>query len=101
LFDIRYSLRTPGKHIILELPSAEELAKHLQIAKRPQHRLRHLDPGETCEVDTPNLAFAIKRVGNYKIEANQDNSISTITVFQGEGEVIGGGLSKSEWPPLL
>jgi hypothetical protein len=56
-------------------------------------RLRHMDPGETYEVDTPNLAFAIKRAGDYRIEVNPDNNISIVTVFQGEGEVIGGGRS--------
>jgi hypothetical protein len=56
-------------------------------------RLRHLDPDETYEVNTPNLAFAIKRAGDYRIEANPDNNTSVITVFQGEGEVIGGGRS--------
>jgi hypothetical protein len=56
-------------------------------------RLRRLDPGNTYEVDTPNLAFIIKRAGDYLIEANPDNSTSIITVRQGEGEVIGGGRS--------
>jgi hypothetical protein len=56
-------------------------------------RLHHLDPGETYEVDTPNLAFAIKRAGDYRIEANPDTNTSNITVFQGEGEAIGGGRS--------
>ncbi len=57
-------------------------------------RLRHLDPGDSYEVDTPNLAFAIKRAGDYLIEANPDNNnTSIITVRQGEGEAIGGGRS--------
>jgi hypothetical protein len=29
MFDIRYSFREDGKFIILELPTAEELAKHI------------------------------------------------------------------------
>ena len=56
-------------------------------------RLRRLDPGDTYEVDTPNLAFVIKRAGDYLIEANPDNNTSIITVRQGEGEAIGGGRS--------
>ena len=56
-------------------------------------RLRRLDPSDIYEVDTPNLAFAIKRAGDYRIEANPDNDTSIITVIQGEGEVIGGGRS--------
>jgi len=30
LFDIRYSIMEHGKHIVPELPTAEESAKHLQ-----------------------------------------------------------------------
>jgi hypothetical protein len=34
LFDIRYSLKAHGKFIILELPTAEGLAKHLPSISR-------------------------------------------------------------------
>jgi hypothetical protein len=34
LFDIRYSFKEHGKSIILELPTAEELAKHLGAAQK-------------------------------------------------------------------
>jgi len=33
LFDIRYSFGKHGKQIIVELPTAEELAKHLPAEK--------------------------------------------------------------------
>jgi hypothetical protein len=56
-------------------------------------KLRSLDQDNAFEVDTPNLAFAIKRPGNYRIDANPDTNKTIITVWQGEGEVIGGGRS--------
>jgi hypothetical protein len=56
-------------------------------------RLRQLDPENTFEVDTPNLAFAIRRPGNYRIDVRPDANETIITVRQGEGEVIGGGRS--------
>ena len=56
-------------------------------------RVRHLDPGNTFEVDTPNIAFAIRRPGTYRIDAHPSDSASVITVRQGEGEAIGGGRS--------
>ncbi|HYK88685.1 MAG TPA: DUF6600 domain-containing protein [Acidobacteriota bacterium] len=56
-------------------------------------RLRRLDPGNTLEVDTPNVAFAIKRPGNYRIDAHPDNNATIATVYQGEAEAIGGGRS--------
>jgi hypothetical protein len=55
--------------------------------------LRHLEPGDTYEVDTPNLAFSINRPGNYRVDSFPDQNQSVITVRQGEGEVIGGGRS--------
>ncbi len=56
-------------------------------------RLRGLDPGNTFEVDTPNLAFVMKRPGNYRIDTHPDNNSTITTVYQGEGEAVGGGRS--------
>ena len=55
--------------------------------------LRHLDPNEIYEIDTPNIAFSIKRPGDYRIDSFPDSQQSVITVRQGEGEAIGGGRS--------
>src|SRR5579863_2790757 len=54
-------------------------------------RLRRLDPNETYEVDTPNLAFSILRPGVYRIDANTDGNRTAVTVRQGQGQVTGGG----------
>ncbi len=56
-------------------------------------RLRRLDPGNAFEIDTPNLAFAINRPGDYRIETDPDSHTTVITVRMGEGEAIGGGRS--------
>ncbi len=56
-------------------------------------RLRRLDSGNVFEVDMPNLAFVIKRPGNYRIDAHPETSTTVTTVYQGEGEAIGGGRS--------
>jgi len=54
-------------------------------------RLRHLDDDQTFEVDTPNLAFSLLRQGEYRIETDPDNNVTTVSVFRGQGEVTGGG----------
>jgi uncharacterized protein DUF6600 len=54
-------------------------------------RVRHLDPDETFEIDTPNLAFSILREGNYKIDVNEAGDTTIVTVRNGQGEVTGGG----------
>jgi len=56
-------------------------------------RLRRLDPGNSFEVDTPNLAFTINRPGDYRLETDPNSNRTAITVRQGEGEVVGGGRS--------
>ncbi len=56
-------------------------------------RLRGLDPGNSFEVDTPNLAFTINRPGDYRLETDPNSNRTAITVRQGEGEVVGGGRS--------
>ena len=56
-------------------------------------RVRHLDDGDTFEVDTPNLAFDIQNTGEYRIDVNPDGNETLVTVWQGRGEVTGGGYS--------
>jgi hypothetical protein len=56
-------------------------------------RVRHLDDGDFVEVDTPTLAFAIQSTGEYRIDVNSDGSQTDTTVWQGRGEVTGGGSS--------
>jgi hypothetical protein len=54
-------------------------------------RVRHLDDDDIFEVDTPNLAFSIQRPGEYRVDVNGDGNETVTTVWQGRGEVTGGG----------
>jgi len=54
-------------------------------------RLRHLDDGDTFEVDTPNLAFSLLRTGEYRVDVNAEGDTTIATVWRGRGEVTGGG----------
>ena len=54
-------------------------------------RVRHLDDDETIEVDTPNIAFDVQRMGEYRIDVHPDGQASVIDVFSGRGEAVGGG----------
>jgi hypothetical protein len=56
-------------------------------------RLRHLDDGDTVEVDTPNLAFSLLQAGEYRIDVNADGSETDTRVWHGRGEATGGGAS--------
>lgn len=54
-------------------------------------RVRRLDPGQIFEVDTPNLAFTLRKPGEYRISVEPDGSATTIVVRKGQGEVYGEG----------
>ena len=56
-------------------------------------RLRGLDPDNSFEIDTPSLAFTIRRPGDYRIDTHPDRNVTVVTVRQGEGEAVGGGRS--------
>jgi hypothetical protein len=61
-------------------------------------RVRRLEPDETFEIDTPNLAFSILRPGNYKINVNEAGNATVVVVRDGEGEVTGGGSAYAVHP---
>jgi hypothetical protein len=56
-------------------------------------RVRRLEPNQVFEVDTPNLAFVIRRPGEYRIEVDPERDGTTIFVRNGQGEVYGGNAS--------
>jgi FecR protein len=56
-------------------------------------RVRHLDDEDLFEVDTPNLAFTLQRTGEYRIDVDGDHDQTSVTVWNGRGEVTGGGYS--------
>jgi len=55
--------------------------------------VRHLDNNDLFEVNTPNLAFTLRRPGEYRIDVDGDRGETNITVWNGGGEVTGGGNS--------
>ena len=56
-------------------------------------RVRRLDPGQVFEIDTPNLAFTLRKPGEFRIDVDRDGEATTIVVRRGEGEVVGGSES--------
>jgi hypothetical protein len=54
-------------------------------------RVRRLGQNQVFEVDTPNLAFTLRRAGTYRIEVDPDGQYTTIVMRAGQGEVYGQG----------
>ena len=55
--------------------------------------VRHLYNGEVWEVDTPNLAFTVKKPGDYRFDVDPNGDSTVVTVRKGEGEATGQGPS--------
>ena len=56
-------------------------------------RVSRLDAHQMLEVDTPNLAFMVRKPGTFRIEVDADGNATTIIVRNGQGEVAGDGAS--------
>ncbi len=53
--------------------------------------IRKLYGGEVYEIDTPNLAFTVKKSGDYRFDVDPNGDSTTVTVWKGEGEATGQG----------
>ncbi len=54
-------------------------------------RLRPLESGDTYEVDTPQGTLSLGEAGHYRVDVTPDGARSTLTVRDGDAEVITGG----------
>ena len=46
-------------------------------------RVRRLEPNQLFEIDTPNLAFTLRRPGAYRIDVDPDDDATTIVMRKG------------------
>ena len=53
--------------------------------------IRYLGADEAVEVDTPNVAISLVRPGDYRIDADGDQSVTYAVVRAGQAEAAGGG----------
>lgn len=51
--------------------------------------VRHLEPGEIYEIDTPNTAFTVMKPGVYRFDVYPNEDQTWVTVRQGYGEATG------------
>ena len=45
--------------------------------------------GQTYEVDTPNIAFSIRKPGDYRVNIDSIGNVTTVSVLTGRGSVYG------------
>ena len=74
------------------LLNLDDSIAQLQLAQGSLNvRVRHIDPDDVFEIDTPNLAFSIREPGDYRIDVDADGGSTAVTVRNGRGEVYGEG----------
>ena len=72
--------------------AADERTTQLQLSEgRIELRVRALAPGETVEVDTPNLAFVARQPGEYRVAVAPDGGTTDVTVVRGAADAYGDG----------
>jgi hypothetical protein len=76
----------------MTLLDLDDRALQVQLAQGTLNlRVLRLDRGHSFEIDTPNLAYSIRRAGSYRIDVDADGDATTVTVRSGEAEVYGQG----------
>ena len=81
-----------GASTSVTLLNVDDRVAQLQLAQGVLNlRVRQLDRNHTVEVDTPNLAFVIRRPGSYRVEVDADGSATAVMVRSGQAEVLGEG----------
>jgi hypothetical protein len=81
-----------GGDTSLTLLNLDDRVAQLQLAQGSATlRIRRLQQGDVFEIDTPNLAFTVRRAGDYRIDVDPSGNTTAVLVRSGEGEVYGEG----------
>jgi hypothetical protein len=83
-----------GEGSDLSLRALDERITHMQLSGGALRlRVRALEPDQSIEVDTSNLALVFRRTGDYRIEVDPQGGATIVVVHSGLAEVFGGGAS--------
>jgi hypothetical protein len=81
-----------GGGTLVTLAQLDDRMTRLQMAQgRINVRVRSLRPNEVVEIDTPNLALAIRQPGEYRIEVDPVGNATMVAVRRGQADVFGDG----------
>lgn len=85
------SVRMNGATSVVVLNLDDRIAQ-LQLTQGTLSvNVRRLAPNQVVEVDTPNLAFTLRKPGAYRIAVDPDGNATDIIVRKGQGEAYGEG----------
>jgi hypothetical protein len=81
-----------AEHTLVTLLNVDQRATQVQLSQgRLNLKVRRLAPDQVFEVDTPNLAFAVRRPGDYRIEVDPSANATLVMVRSGQADVYGEG----------
>src|SRR6185295_9772050 len=73
-----------GASTSLSVLNVDDRAVQLELSQGTlQLRLRSLASGETFEIDTPNLAFSLRKPGEYRIDVDPNGTATVVSVRSG------------------
>jgi len=55
--------------------------------------VRNIQPNQTYEIDTPNVALSLQQPGAYRVEVNETGDTTVVKVSAGQAQATGGGQS--------
>ena len=81
-----------GGSTSVTLLNLEDRVAQVQLAQGTLNvRVRRFGPRDVFEIDTPNLAYSIRRPGGYRIDVDPAADATTVAVREGQAEVYGEG----------
>jgi hypothetical protein len=84
-------IRMSGSTSVMLL-NLEDRVAQLQLGQGTLNvRVRRLGPQEVFEIATPNLAYSIRRPGEYRIDVDPAGDTTAVVVRSGQAEVYGDG----------
>ena len=83
-----------GDNTSASLLNVDDRMVQMQLAQGSLSiRVWHIAPDQQIEVDTPNLAYVVRRPGRYRVDVDPNDSSTAVLVRLGEADVYGNGAS--------
>ena len=81
-----------GSETSVDVLNFDDHVMQLQLAQGTVNlRVSKVFEDQTYEIATPNLAFSVRRAGDYRIDVDPNGNTTILTVRSGEGEAWGEG----------
>jgi hypothetical protein len=81
-----------GDRTSLQLLNVDDRIAQVQLTQGELDlRVWRLDPDQSVEIDTPNLAYVIRRPGSYRVDVDERYGSTAVTVRAGEATLYGEG----------